>query len=58
MGGHPCYYVVPYENDINHALQALRQREFEAGRYNPVVRFLKSDSDASLTPSRKTTPFH
>jgi hypothetical protein len=31
---------VPYEDDIGAALQKLRQREFEAGRYNPVIPFL------------------
>src|SRR5262245_56561799 len=41
MGGHPYWYVVPYESDIDAALQKLRQREFEAGRYNPVIRFLQ-----------------
>ena len=40
MGGEPYYYVVPYQKDIGAALQALRRREFEAGRYNPVVPFL------------------
>jgi hypothetical protein len=39
MGGHPYWYVVPYESDINAALQKLRHREFEAGRYNPVISF-------------------
>src|SRR5262245_31674677 len=41
MGGHPYWYVVPYESDIDAALQKLRQREFEAGRYNPVLRLLE-----------------
>jgi hypothetical protein len=41
MGGHPYWYVVPYESDIDAALQRLKQREFEAGRYNPVIRFLE-----------------
>jgi hypothetical protein len=41
MGGHPYWYVVPYESDIDAALQKLKQREFEAGRYNPVIRFLE-----------------
>jgi len=40
MGGHPYYYFVPYEDDIEAALQKLREREFEAGRYNPVIPFL------------------
>ena len=39
MGGHPWFYFVDYEPDINTALQKLRQREFQAGRYNPVVWF-------------------
>ena len=51
MGGHIYYYAVPYESDIDHALQALRTREFEAGRYNPVIPFLEFEIDASLTPS-------
>ena len=51
MGGHIYYYAVPYETDINNALQSLRRREFEAGRYNPVVPFLEFELDASLMPS-------
>lgn len=39
MGAHPYWYFVPYQRDINKALQELRQREFQAGRYNPVMRF-------------------
>lgn len=39
MGGHFYYYFVPYEKDIEAALQTLRKREFEAGRYNPAVPF-------------------
>src|ERR1700674_170072 len=39
MGGHAWLYFVPYQADISAALQALRQREFHAGRYNPAVRF-------------------
>lgn len=39
MGGHPWFYFVDYEPDITAALQKLRQREFIAGRYNPVVWF-------------------
>jgi hypothetical protein len=37
MGGHPWFYFVKYQPDINGALQALRKREFDAGRYNPVM---------------------
>jgi len=39
MGGHPWFYFVDYQPDINRALQELRQREFKAGRYNPVMWF-------------------
>ncbi len=39
MGGEPWYYFVPYQADINKALQELRQREFKAGCYNPVIPF-------------------
>jgi hypothetical protein len=41
MGAHPYWYIVPYEADIEAALQKLRQREFQAGRYNPVTPFPK-----------------
>jgi hypothetical protein len=37
MGGHPYWYVVDYRQDIGAALNALRNREFVAGRYNPVT---------------------
>ena len=39
MGGHPWFYDVPYQPDIDKALQELRRTEFAAGRYNPVIRF-------------------
>jgi hypothetical protein len=39
MGGHPWFYSVEYQPDVNSALQELRRREFEAGRYNPAVWF-------------------
>jgi hypothetical protein len=39
MGAHPYFYSVKYDPDIEAALQDLRQREFEAGRYNPVQPF-------------------
>ena len=50
MGGHPWFYFVEYEPDIDAALQKLRRREFDAGRYNPAVDFpefpLTADSPA------------
>ncbi len=39
MGGHPYWYFVQYDPDIGKALQMLREREFRAGRYNPVIAF-------------------
>jgi hypothetical protein len=39
MGASPYEYFVPYQRDIPAALEALRQREFRAGRYNPAVDF-------------------
>ncbi len=41
MGAEPYFYFVKYQPDINGALQKLRQQEFAAGRYNPVMPFLK-----------------
>jgi hypothetical protein len=40
MGAHPYWYVVKYRTDVGAVLQELRDREFRAGRYNPVIRFL------------------
>jgi len=39
MGGHPWFYYVPYQPNIEAALEDLKQAEFAAGRYNPVVPF-------------------
>jgi hypothetical protein len=41
VGAHPYWYLVPYRKDVQAALDALRAREFEAGRYNPVLRYIK-----------------
>src|SRR5260370_37825046 len=38
-GGHYYYYFVPYQEDVNSAIQALRKQQFEAGRYNPAIPF-------------------
>jgi hypothetical protein len=40
MGAHPYWYLTKYTPNPNTALQALRQREFRAGRYNPVMRLI------------------
>ena len=34
MGASGWSYFVPYQEDVGKALEELRQREFEAGRYN------------------------
>ena len=47
MGAHPYYYFAPYRENIDPALQALRQREFSAGRYNPVMPFIDFPIDPS-----------
>jgi hypothetical protein len=39
MGAEAYYYFVKYQPDVGAALQELRQREFQAGRYNPVMPF-------------------
>jgi hypothetical protein len=39
VGAHPYWYFVPYNEDVDAALQALRDREFKAGRYNPATMF-------------------
>ncbi len=51
MGAHPYWYFAKYEIDIETTLQALRQREFSAGRYNPVLSFIDFPITAdSLSP--------
>lgn len=40
MGANPYWYFTEYDADEEAALQRLRQREFLAGRYNPVIPFL------------------
>jgi hypothetical protein len=36
MGAHPYYYFTAYQNDIQAALERLREHEFKAGRYYPA----------------------
>jgi hypothetical protein len=47
MGAHPYWYTVKYRPEIDAALAELRQREFLAGRYNPVMPFI----DFPITPA-------
>ena len=53
MGGHAWWYLVPYEKDVAQSLEALRQREFAAGRYNPVVSFPNFPVDLRHAPGRR-----
>jgi len=54
MGADPYWYYVPYEEDKNSALEKLKKREFEAGRYNfnyfgkrnKLLRFPIDETDA------------
>jgi hypothetical protein len=39
MGAEPYWYFEKYDEDIDAVLQELRQREFKAGRYYPVIMF-------------------
>jgi hypothetical protein len=45
MSGEPYWYVVPYD-EPQRALDALREREFRAGRYYPVVAFPAQERSA------------
>jgi len=47
MGAHPYWYTVKYHPDVDVALADLREREFLAGRYNPVMPFI----DFPITPA-------
>ena len=38
MGAEPYYYFTSFNPDLDAALEQLRDREFEAGRYNPAMR--------------------
>jgi hypothetical protein len=47
MGGMPYWYVVDYEEPLQSALDRLRTRELEAGRYYPVLPFPQDDPTAT-----------
>lgn len=50
MGGHPWWYLVPYEKGVADSLETLRQREFKAGRYSPAEDFPRFPVDLSHAP--------
>jgi len=39
VGAIPYWYFVKYQPDVSAALRELREREFRAGRYKPVMPF-------------------
>jgi hypothetical protein len=47
MGAEPYWYTVKYQSNIDAALQELRETEFQAGRYNPVMDFIDFPITAS-----------
>ena len=53
MGGHPWWYLVPYQENVQASLDALREREFKAGRYNPAEDFPKFPVDLGHAPGCK-----
>lgn len=44
MGANPYFYFAPFQDDINATLQALRQQEFKAGRYDPAMQMANPPS--------------
>jgi hypothetical protein len=43
MGASGWNYFVPYQDDINAALQILRQQEFDSGHYNDPDPYIRHD---------------
>jgi hypothetical protein len=52
MGADPYFYVVDFQEDIQAALDELREREFQAGRYRPAVESVDAlyDSPTEMRP--------
>ncbi len=50
MGSSPYMYLVPYQPNFQRALDELREREFEQGRYNPVMPFNERNTSAVVRP--------
>ena len=53
MGAHLYWYFAEYQTDLKTTLQTLREREFRAGRYNPVTPFIDFLDLDSATPGSK-----
>jgi hypothetical protein len=58
VGANPYFYFTPFEDDINAALQKLRQREFAAGRYDPAMQTANPPSYMFMFrfPPNETSP--
>ena len=57
MGSEPYWYFVKYKPNLDQVLQELRDREFQAGRYNPATPYLRFPIDpAKPGPVRSTIP--
>jgi hypothetical protein len=41
MAAHTYWYFARHQEDVNAALDSLRETEFQAGRYNPVMPFIE-----------------
>ncbi len=55
MGAEPWSYFVPYVPDFQSALEHLREREFTAGRYNPVSEYEGTYGRALTVEERPST---
>ena len=55
LGAHPYFYFVKHNPDLNEALAELRQQEFQAGRYNPVIPFPSFPDQSELAFTRSAT---
>jgi hypothetical protein len=51
MGAHPYWYFTRYEEDVEAAMDKLRRREFEAGRYNPAMPIIEFPVDPAAESS-------
>ena len=50
MGSSPYSYLVPYQPNFQRALDELRERDFEQGRYNPVMPYPPELVDDTTPP--------
>src|SRR5579859_4127865 len=53
MGAHPWFYFAPLEETVAKCLEALQEREFNAGRYNPAESFPEFPVDPRRSPGPK-----